>query len=283
MSAIGKQIRMERIFNRKTGKTIIAPMDHGISSGPIPGLTNMKEAVDRVAQGGANAVVLHKGIVEGGHRKSGGKDVGLIVHMSASTGLALDPNRKTLVCTVEEALELGADAVSIHVNIGNGAESDMLNDFGKVSRTARRWGMPLLAMIYPRGEKVEDPYDVENVKRAARLGYEMGADIVKVPYTGSTETFQEVVEGCQIPVVIAGGEKMETDRELLEVVYGAIKAGAAGLSIGRNIFQHKNPGLVTAAMAAIVHDGASVNDALAIVEELEVSEKELAYALTAAK
>ena len=159
MSQIGKSIRMQRIFNRETGRVIIAPMDHGVSMGPIPGLVDMKEAVDRIARGGANAVVLHKGIVEGGHR-SGGKDVGLIIHMSASTSLAGDPNSKTLVCTVEEAIRLGADAVSIQVNIGNGSENDMLNDFGTVSRVAREWGMPLLAMIYPRGDKVEDQYGV---------------------------------------------------------------------------------------------------------------------------
>lgn len=264
MSEIGKAIRMQRIFDRLTGKTIIAPMDHGVSMGPISGLKNMKEAVDRIAQGGANAVVVHKGVVKQGHRNCG-KDVGLIIHLSASTGLAHDPNYKTLVCTVEEALMLGADAVSIQVNIGNGGESKMLRDFGEVSRKANEWGMPLLAMIYPRGEKIKDPYDVKYVKHAARIGYELGADIVKVPYTGSIETFREVVEGCEIPVVIAGGEKMETDRELLEVVYGAMKAGAAGLSIGRNIFQHENPVAIVEAMSAIVHKNQSIKTALKIL------------------
>ncbi|MDO9183929.1 MAG: 2-amino-3,7-dideoxy-D-threo-hept-6-ulosonate synthase [Bacteriovorax sp.] len=266
MSEIGKAIRMQRIFNRVTGKTIIAPMDHGVSMGPIPGLTKMKEAVDRVAQGGANAVVVQKGVVKQGYR-NGGKDVGLFIHLSASTGLSHDPNYKTLVCTVEEALMLGADAVSIQVNIGNGGESKMLRDLGEVTRKANEWGKPLMAMIYPRGEKIKNPYDVEFVKHAARIGYELGADIVKVPYTGSIETFQEVVEGCEIPVVIAGGEKMETDRELLEVVYGAMKAGAAGLSIGRNIFQHEDPVLIVKAMYAIVHENLGVEDALRCLEK----------------
>jgi class I fructose-bisphosphate aldolase len=265
MSEIGKSIRMERLFNRKSRKTIIAPMDHGVSMGPIDGLINMKEAVDRIARGGANAVVLHKGVVKGGHR-SGGEDVGLIIHMSASTSLAYKPNSKTLVCTVEEAMKLGADAVSIQVNIGNGSEKEMLNDFGMVGYVAREWGMPLLAMIYPRGKNIENPYDEILVAHAARLGYELGADIVKVPYTGSPESFRKVVAGCDIPVVIAGGEKMETNTELLEVVHGAMQAGAAGLSIGRNIFQHENPEAIVKAMAAIVHGGKSVEEAMHLLQ-----------------
>ena len=114
---IGKQIRMERIINRNTSKSVIVPMDHGVSSGPICGIVDLRDAIDRVVRGGANAIVEHKGMVGPGHRRSG-KDIGLIMHLSASTSLSPHPNTKTLVCTVEEALRLGADAVSIHVNIG---------------------------------------------------------------------------------------------------------------------------------------------------------------------
>ena len=149
---IGKMIRLERILNRETGRTVIVPMDHGVTVGPIDGLIDMKTTVDSVAMGGANAIVIHKGLVGTGHRRRG-RDVGLIVHLSASTSLSPFPNAKTLVCTVEEAIKLGADAVSIHLNIGDGTEREMLADFGQVARDARDWGMPLLAMIYPRGKK----------------------------------------------------------------------------------------------------------------------------------
>jgi len=265
MTIIGKQIRMERIINRNTGKTVIVPMDHGISVGPIDGVIKIKDAIENVAQGGANAIVEHKGLVGGGHRRHG-RDIGLIIHLSASTALSTDPNAKTLVCKVEEALKLGADAVSIHVNLGNGHEKEMLRDFGQVSHEARTWGLPLLAMIYPRGPKISDEYDVKVVKHAARVGYEMGADIVKVSYTGDTESFREVVEGCNIPVVIAGGEKMDSDQDILEMVKGAIDAGGAGVSIGRNVFQHRNPTQMVKAMSAIIHNGMSVADALHILQ-----------------
>ncbi len=264
MSILGKQIRMERIINRNTGKTVIVPMDHGMSIGPIEGLINVKDAVNKVAEGGANAIVEHKGLVKAGHRGKG-RDIGLIIHMSASTSLSLYPNAKTLVCSVEEAIRLGADAVSIHVNLGNGDEKTMLNDFGRVSYEARNWGMPLLAMIYPRGENIKDEFDAKVIKHAARIGDEMGADIVKVSYTGSTESFRHVVQGCSIPVVIAGGPKMDSDIEILEMVKGSIDAGGAGASIGRNVFQHSNPTAMVMAISAIVHDGADVDAALSFL------------------
>jgi len=121
MTILGKHIRMERIINRNTGKTIIVPMDHGISVGPIDGLQDMKSIIHKVAEGGANAIVEHKGLVGEGHRGKG-NDVGLIIHLSGSTSLSPYPNAKTLVCSVEEAVKLGADAVSIHVNLGDAGE-----------------------------------------------------------------------------------------------------------------------------------------------------------------
>ncbi len=261
---IGKQIRMERIIDRNTNKTVIVPMDHGVSSGPIYGIVDMRDAVDRVVRGGANAIVEHKGMVGAGHRRSG-KDVGLIIHLSASTSLSPHPNTKTLVCTVEEALRLGADAVSVHVNIGDDMERQMLNDFGIVSRRAHEWGMPLLAMIYPRGDKIVNEYDPDVLKHAARLGAELGADLVKISYSGTKESFQEVVRCCPVPVVIAGGEKMESDRQILEMIRGAMDAGGAGVSIGRNVFQHQDPTRMVGAVSMIVHEDATVDEASAFL------------------
>lgn len=265
MTILGKHIRMERIMDRNTGKTILVPLDHGVSVGPIEGIIDIKESVDRVAAGGANAIIEHKGVVGAGHRKKGA-DIGLVIHLSASTSLSPYPHSKTLVCSVEEALKLGADAVSIHVNIGDSQEKEMLQDFGRVAYEARTWGMPLLAMVYPRGEKIKDEFDVSVVKHAARVGSEMGADIVKVSYTGSPESFREVVEGSTIPVVIAGGAKMDSDRDILEMVRGAMDAGGAGVSIGRNVFQHKDPTKIVKAMGAIIFNNAGVEDALKILE-----------------
>jgi predicted phospho-2-dehydro-3-deoxyheptonate aldolase len=257
---IGKQIRLERIMNRETGRTVIVPMDHGVTAGPISGLEDMRQTVTKVVNGGANAILMHKGMVQAGHR-GGGRDIGLIVHLSAGTSLSPDPNAKVPVCTVEEAIRLGADAVSIHVNLGASTDADMLRHFGEVSQACMTWGMPLLAMVYTRGKKIESEFDVKFVKHAARLGAELGADIVKVNYTGSPDTFREVVAGCPVPVVIAGGEKVETDEELLQMVAGALEAGAAGASIGRNAFQHADPEGIMRAISKVVHENSSPAEA----------------------
>ena len=259
MSTIGKSVRMERIFNRNTGNAIIIPMDHGVGAGPISGLTNLQDAVNKVAEGGANAVLGHMGLAKHGHRGYG-HDVGLIIHLSASTSLALDPNHKVLVTTVEEAIKVGADAVSVHVNIGAEDEFEMLQGLGYVAGKCDEWGIPLLAMMYPRGKKVSSEYDVDVVKHAARIGAELGADIVKTNYTGSPETFKEVIEGCPVPVIIAGGPKMGSEKELLEMIEGSLKSGGRGVAIGRNVFQAEDPTGLVQRIAKIVHEGMTAEE-----------------------
>ncbi|MDK2372877.1 MAG: 2-amino-3,7-dideoxy-D-threo-hept-6-ulosonate synthase [Candidatus Korarchaeota archaeon] len=258
---IGKIIRLERIFNREKKKTIIIPLDHGVSVGPIYGLTDLKSTINQVAEGGANAVVLHKGLVVWGHRGRG-KDIGLIVHLSASTSLASDPNKKVLVGDVKDAIKLGADGVSIHINLGDEAEDKMLMDFGKITSEAEQWGVPVLAMVYARGPNVKNSYDPGVVAHCARVAQEMGADVVKVNYTGDRKSFEKVVNSCSIPVVIAGGPKMGNKMEFLTMVYDSIKAGGAGLSVGRNVFQDENPTLLVKILTRIVHEGMTPHEAV---------------------
>jgi predicted phospho-2-dehydro-3-deoxyheptonate aldolase len=258
---IGKEIRLERIIDRNSRRTVIIPMDHGVTVGPIEGLADMRTTISKVVAGGANAILMHKGMVRAGHRGTG-KDVGLIIHLSAGTSISPDPNAKELVCTVEEAIKLGADAVSVHINLGAETDSDMLRQLGRVSDQCREWQMPLVAMMYTRGPRIENEFDVKYVKHAARVGAELGADIVKVPYTGSVESFAEVVQGCPVMVVIAGGPKMDSDEDIFKMAEGALAAGAAGLSIGRNAFQHENPTKIISALSKMVHDGATVDEAI---------------------
>lgn len=261
---IGKRIRIERILNRKTGRGVIVPMDHGVSVGPIPGIIDMTDTINEVASGGANAVLMHKGMVGCGHRGYG-KDIGLIIHLSASTSLGIDPDNKVLVTSVEKAIKIGADAVSVHVNIGSEKEPEMLMKLGSIAEICDNWGMPLIAMMYPRGQNITNEHDVEVVKLAARAGAELGADIIKTNYTGDPDTFKEVVDGCPVPVVIAGGPMVETDRELLEMVKNSVDVGGAGVAIGRNVFQAKSPQKTTRAIAGIVHENLDVDEALKIL------------------
>ncbi len=263
---IGKKIRLERIIDRNSHRTVIIPMDHGVTVGPIEGLADMRDAVSKVVAGGANAILMHKGIVRAGHRGTG-RDVGLIIHLSGGTAMSPDPNAKELVCTVEEAIKLGADAVSVHINLGAETDNEMLRQLGYISERCLVWQMPLIAMMYTRGPKITDEYDVNNVKHAARVAAELGADIVKVVYTGSVESFAEVVNGCTVPVVIAGGAKMDSDEDIFKMVEDALQAGAEGISIGRNAFQHKDPTKMVQVLSKMVHQRAGVDEAVKMLKD----------------
>jgi fructose-bisphosphate aldolase/2-amino-3,7-dideoxy-D-threo-hept-6-ulosonate synthase len=258
---IGKSIRMERIMNRENGKTIIIPMDHGLTVGPIKGIeNNLGDIVNKVALGGANAVLGHIGIPLYAHRGYG-PDIGLILHLSGSTSLSPTSNYKVLVNTVLEAVKLGADGVSLHINIGTQSDPEMLETLGEVSRECREYGMPLLAMMYPRGENIDDEYDVEVVKIAARVAAELGVDIVKTNWTGDPDSFKEVVKGCMAPVIIAGGEKAGI-RGILEITKQSIDVGGAGVAYGRNVFQAEDPTKVVRALYLIVNKNYDVDDAI---------------------
>jgi len=260
--SVGKKRRLGRIF-REDGRTVIVPMDHGVTMGPVTGLANMQEIVDKLSLGGADAIVVHKGIAKNAELHK----MGLITHLSASTNLGQSPDWKVQVTSVLQAIRLGADGVSIHVNAGAENENSMLVDMGVIADECDEYGIPLLAMMYPRGPNIKSGHDPALVKHVARLGGELGADVVKTNFTGSVESFREVVRGCPVPVVIAGGPKAGTDEEVLRMVYDSVQAGGVGVSIGRNVFQHRNPTSMVKALVAIIHEGANVKEGLEILEE----------------
>ncbi len=243
-------------------------MDHGLTVGPIKGIEkNLGEMVNKIALGGANAVLGHVGIPLYAHRGYG-PDIGLILHLSGSTSLSPETNYKVLVNTVLEALKFGADGVSIHINIGTKSDPEMLEILGQVSRECREYGMPLLAMMYPRGENIKDEHDVEVVKIAARVAAELGADIVKTNWTGDPDSFKEVVKGCMAPVIIAGGEKTGI-RGILEITKQSIDVGGAGVAYGRNVFQANDPTKIVKALCLIVHENYEADEAMKEVKLIE--------------
>jgi fructose-bisphosphate aldolase/2-amino-3,7-dideoxy-D-threo-hept-6-ulosonate synthase len=253
----GMDIRLSRILDK--GRMLCIPMDHGISNGPIKGLEDIHDMIYRCASAGLTCVLVNKGIIKSMPRPP---DIGLIVHFSASTSIGPAPNRKMLIGSVEEALRLGADAVSVHINIGSKEEPEMLQKLGMIADKCNQWSVPLVAMMYPRGENIKNPHDPEIVAHAARVGAEAGADIVKAVYTGDPDSFKRVVRSCPVPLVIAGGPKANSDREILEMCSGAMSAGAKGVTFGRNIFQHKNPPAMVRALRAIIIENRNVREAL---------------------
>ncbi len=234
-----KQELLSKIVSPE-GRTVILPMDHGVSDGPIDGLIKMGETIAKIKEGGVDAIVIHKGIYKKYKDVIG--DLPTIIHCSASTGMGV-VLKKVLIATPKEIKKMGAQGVSIHVNLGNRYEPEMLADLGKISRECEELGLPLLAMMYPRNEvdgKIITYTDAKRVKHAARVAFELGADIVKVPFTGDAESFREVCEGVDIPVVIAGGAK-ESEEEMLKSISDCVSVGAAGVSVGRNAFQADDP------------------------------------------
>ncbi len=259
---LGRDIRLSRIL--KKDRMLCIPMDHGISNGPIPGLENIHSLIYQCEKAGLTCVLVNKGIIKTLPRAI---DIGLIVHLSGSTSIGPAPNRKVLMGTVEEALRLGADAVSVHINIGAKEEPEMLYNLGMISDKCDEWNIPLIAMMYPRGETIKNQYDPEIVAHTARIGAEAGADIVKSVYTGEVNSFRKVVKSCPVPIVIAGGPKAKTDKDIVEMCFGAMEAGAKGVTFGRNIFQHRNPPAIIHALSNIILGGKSPKEVLADLEQ----------------
>jgi len=257
----GKQVRLSRIT--KNGKMLCIPMDHSLTVGPIAGLEDPEQTIIQVAKGGATSFLVQKGIIRSLKKPV---PIGMIIQLSASTSLGMAPNRKVLIGSVEESIRLGVDAISIHVNIGSKEEPEMLQQLGMVADSCDEYQMPFVAMMYPRGENIKDPSDPEVVAHAARIGAEAGADIVKAVYTGSPESFGEVVRKCPVPVVLAGGSKIDSDLELLRMTSGVMKVGAMGVTYGRNVFQHKNPGLIVRALRRVVIDKATPEEAMEVLK-----------------
>ncbi len=255
----GKQVRLSRIT--RNGRMLCIPMDHSLTVGPIGGLEDPEQTIRQIARGGATAFLVQKGIIKSLSRPV---RIGMIIQLSASTTLGMAPNRKVLIASVLESIRLGVDAISIHVNIGGKEEPEMLQQLGMVSDECDSYSVPFIAMMYPRGENIKDPSDPQVVAHVARIGAEAGADIVKTVYTGSPETFREVVRKCPVPVVLAGGSKAESDEALLKMTQDVMKAGAMGVTYGRNVFQHKDPLLITKALKRVVIDRASVEEAMEV-------------------
>ena len=252
----GLHARLDRIGT--DDRYLIVPMDHGITLGAVNGLKDIETTIDGVTRGGADAVLTQKGIAPRVHDNKNG--AGYIVHVNASTSIGPDENDKRRTATVEEAIRAGADAVSFHINVGSTHEREQIEDLAALTGEAAEYGIPVLAMAYARGPDVESD-DPEALGHAVRLAEEVGADIVKTGYSGDADSFEHVVESTRLPVVIAGGSK-GTDRETVEMVKGTIEAGGAGVSMGRSIFQHDDPAAITQAIAAVIHDDATVEDAL---------------------
>ncbi|ELZ46574.1 fructose-bisphosphate aldolase [Halorubrum coriense DSM 10284] len=252
----GLSARLDRISTND--RYLVVPMDHGITMGAVEGLVDIESTIDGVTRGGADAVLTQRGVAERVHGNKNG--AGYIVHLNGSTTIGPDERDKRVTGTAEDAVRAGADAVSFHINVGSEHEPEQIEELAELTADAERLGLPVLAMAYARGPGV-DSADPESLGHAVRLAEELGADVVKTGYSGDGDSFARVTESTRLPVVIAGGSK-GTDRETVEMVRGAMDGDAAGVSMGRSIFQHDDPEGIARAVSAVVHDDATVEEAL---------------------
>ncbi len=248
---------MRRIF-RGDGRTVIVPMDHAVAVGPIEGLSDVATTMAELARAQADSVLVHVGVA----RSVDNNGMGLIIHLSGSTRLSADPNWKTQVSSVKDAIRVGADAVSVQINVGSVTEQNMLEAFARIADDCNDYGMPLLAMVYPRGPGIKNEHGDDVVSHAVRVGYEIGADFIQTNYTGNQESFKRALQGVRVPVVVTGGPKAESDSDVLDMVSAAMGAGASGVSIGRNVFQHQVPYAMVKALGAIVHEAVDPREAM---------------------
>ncbi len=274
----GKIRRMTRLFSRASGRTLIVPIDDSLIFGPSIGLEQVESKIQKILLDPPDALLSFPGVFRNDGRLL--SRVAGIVNLTASTSRS-QHTRKVQVGSVHQATQLGLDAVAVHVNISSKYEPEMLRILGSVSQECESYGMPLLGIMYPRSETTagDDNYDelkqndskryAELVAHSARVGVDLGVDLIKTKYTGDPESFRIVVDACKpVPIVVAGGPVLPVD-SALQMAYEVIQAGGAGVSFGRNVFSRDCPQPIVSALKAIVHEGLTPEEARKHIEHDE--------------
>lgn len=249
--------RMRRIFGQD-GRTLIVAMDHGLAFGALAGLENPANAINSVIEGGADAILATYGLAVRFAEEIG--RAGLILRVDRVTGGSSGAAR--LLYRAEDGLRIGADAIACMGFPGSRFEHDTLHFLAQLAAECRSWNVPLLAEMLPQGfEGGEESRTVEAIRSAVRMGAELGADFIKTQYTGTVDGFRSALDACYVPVVVLGGSKMESARDVLRLAREAVDAGAAGVAMGRNIWGSYNARNITRALAAIIHEDATLEEA----------------------
>jgi len=239
-------------------------MDHGTFAGPMRGIERPGETIEKVIEGGADAMLLTPGVVSKFADIISG-NIGVIMRIDSSNtlyGRIGEAAKPYMITDVESAVKMGAEGIVAMGYVGSPFEAESLAALAEIAEDCRDYSVPLLAEMFPSGPKVANPCDPDVVKLSARVGSEIGADFIKTHYTGNPDTFREVVEGTPIPIVILGGPKREKVKDTLGDIRGAVDAGAIGVAFGRNVWQADDPAKMVRAIASIVHRGASPDEAM---------------------
>lgn len=265
-----RALRLRRLLRHGEDGVVVVPLDHTVTDGPgVSRGRRVADVVSTLGGTGVDAVVVHKGALRN-VRPEHLTDMALVVHLSASTAHAPDSDAKYLVTGVDEAVRLGADAVSVHVNLGSREEATQVRDLANVAERCDHWNVPLLAMVYPRGPEITDPGCPELVAHAANLAADLGADVVKTTYPGSASSMAQVTAACPIPVLVAGGPRLSSSEALLADVREARRGGAAGVAVGRNVFQADEPAALARRLVQVVRGEAGATPPAALEQRAPV-------------
>ncbi|MCL6088655.1 MAG: 2-amino-3,7-dideoxy-D-threo-hept-6-ulosonate synthase [Candidatus Marsarchaeota archaeon] len=252
MSAEHKK-RLSRII--RDGRVMLLAMDQGLEHGPKDFNAkniNPEYVLDIACKGGFTGLAIQKGIAYHYKENYSGK-VPLILKLNGRTNIVPKENiYSSPVATVKEAVKLDADAIGYTLYVGSPHEAQMFHDFGMIRAECEEYGMPSIVWAYPRGQYVKDEKDPATVAYAARCALELGADIVKVNYTSSTESFKQVVAAAQRCKVISAGGSKQTDAEFLAKAREVMDAGAIGFAVGRNVWQNEHPLEMAAKLKKVV-------------------------------
>jgi class I fructose-bisphosphate aldolase len=253
------KVRARRIF-AADGRTVIVALDHTAYFGPMAGLERPGEVLQAVVEAGADAILTTPGIATRFGDQLG--RAGLILRADGGSSRR-DPQPAGLrqIVSIERALRLGADALACMGLIGFPDESASLRVLTDLADECSRWGLVVLAEMLVNGQDGGKP-SAQDVGFAARVGADLGADLIKTTYIGPPAAFGTAMASCYLPVVVLGGDKAGDDRAVLVSVAEALEAGASGVAIGRNVWQHTDPAGMTRALAGLVHGGAMVEEAM---------------------
>lgn len=256
----GKIIRMNSIFRKDTGKSVVVAIDHGGIAGPMDGINNPPQLIEACVKGGADAVLTTRGFAKAAGN-AWDRSLGLILRLSGGFTVLGGKFEEEIISSPETALAYGSAGAAVTVKFGHEREGEFIKQASIAADECEDWGLPLMIEAMAKGKDLKST-DPRGVKLAARAAQELGADIIKSYYTGNPDTFAEAVEGCPVPIVILGGEKSDSLEAVFEDVYYSIQAGGKGIAIGRNIWQFPNVQVMIEAMAGIVHEGWTVKQAM---------------------
>lgn len=246
------QRKLQRFFHPHSGRAVFACLDQAEGVGGAGARRAAPEAFDAAREAPVQAVALPKGAALARGYLLPARTM-LIVQLSAGTRHGLPTYNRALVCSVSEALRLGADAVALQLNIGNELEDRMLSDCGAITDEARQFGTPVIASLFARGGQIVNEYDPSLIAHCIQLGGELGADLVCVPYSGDPVGFARAVGACEAPVMAIDAPGSADFSATLDVAEAAFGCGAVGFCVGRSLFMSDDPGRNLAALSRLAH------------------------------